>query len=101
MPKQAGDTSSEFRIFETDEFQKRQKKLPVHVARFVRSKLSEPVYPQLRQNPFLGPHIRKLKGYEPDTWRYRIGRFRVFYTVDQDTRIVAMLTIDDRRDAYR
>ncbi len=92
---------SEFRIFETDEFRKSLDKLPTGVSRFVRKKLIEYVYPQLRKDPFLGPNIKKLKGYDPATWRYRIGKFRVFFMVDQAEHIIFMLSLDDRRDAYR
>lgn len=101
MPKQDADASSEFRIFETEEFQKKLRKLPVREFRFIQRKLTEYVYPQLRVDPFLGPNIKKLKGYQSHTWRYRIGRFRVFFIVDQDMRIVSMLSVDDRWDAYR
>ncbi len=66
-----------------------------------RRHLATYVYPQLRQGPFLGPNIRKLRDYTPDTWRYRIGPYRLFYAVDKDERIVFMLTVDDRKDAYR
>ena len=91
---------SEFRIFETDEFLKKLDKLPAGASRFVRGKLTVYVYPQLRNDPFLGPHIKKLKGYDPVTWRYRIGKFRLFFMVDQTERIICMLSVDDRRDAY-
>lgn len=91
----------DFRIFETDEFLKRLGKLPAREARAIRRKLAEHVYPQLRQEPFFGPNTRKLRGYEPDTWRYRIGRFRLFYAVDEGERIVFILAVDLRRDAYR
>jgi len=101
MPRQDGAASSEFRIFETDEFRKRLTRLPAREQGFVRRKLNEYVYPQLRRNPFLGPNIRKLRGYTPDTWRYRIGRFRLFFLVDTEKRIVSILSVDDRRDAYR
>ena len=101
MPKQDAAASSEFRIFETEEFQKKLRKLSVRDSRFIQRKLAEYAYPQLRIDPFLGPHIKKLKAYQPDTWRYRIGKFRVFYLVDQDERIVSMLSVDDRRDVYR
>ena len=67
----------------------------------IRRKLDDHVYPQLRQEPFFGPNIRKLRGYSPDTWRYRIGKFRVFYGVDEKDRTVLILTVDLRRDAYR
>jgi len=101
MPPPAADASSEFRIFETEEFQKRLKKLSRGEAGFIRGKLEAYVYPRLRAEPFLGPNIRKLKGYTPDTWRYRIGRFRVFYTVSPEERVVALFSLDDRKDAYR
>jgi len=92
---------SEFRIFETAEFLKRLKKLSPRDARFLQDKLHEYVYPQLRENPFLGPNIKKLKAYKPETWRYRIGRFRVFFAIERTNRTVSILTLDDRRDAYR
>lgn len=101
MPVSVAGASSEFRIFETEEFQKRLGKLSPPAARFIVRKLQDYVYPQLRADPFLGPNIRKLKGYSPDTWRYRIGRFRIFYLVSPEERIVALITLDDRKDAYR
>ena len=101
MPENGAGDSSEYRIFETDEFLRRLDKLPRRDADAVRRKLDSYVVPQLRANPFHGPNIRKLRGYSPDTWRYRIGRFRVFYVVDAGERTVFILTIDLRRDAYR
>lgn len=101
MPKQGAGASSELRIFETEEFQKKLAKLPARESHFVQRKLADYVYPQLRVDPFLGPNIKKLRGYRPDTWRYRIGKFRLFYLVDQKERIVFMLSVDDRRDAYK
>ncbi|MHB8836469.1 MAG: type II toxin-antitoxin system RelE family toxin [Candidatus Methylomirabilia bacterium] len=91
---------SEFRIFETEEFGKTLDKIPVPESRFIRRKLDEYVYPQLRVGPFFETNIKKLRGYSPDTWRYRIGRFRMFYTVDMVDRVVFILAVDLRRDAY-
>ena len=99
MPSTGAAHSSEFRVFETDEFKKAFASLGP--PRFLRSKLNTYVYPQLRQGPYFGPNIRKLQGYVPATWRYRIGRFRVFYSLDESEKIVFLLTIDDRKDAYR
>ncbi len=92
---------SKFRIFETDEFRKKLLKLSSRDAEQIRRKLEDYVYPQLSAEPFFGRNVKKLRGYSPDTWRYRIGRFRVFYTVDTDDRVVSILTVDLRRDAYR
>ena len=92
---------SEYRIFEADEFTTRLGKLPAEKRAFLQRKLAVSVYPQLRTMPYYGPNIRKLAGYEPETWRYRIGRFRVFYMVSEDAKTVYILSVDDRKDAYR
>ena len=99
MPSNAAERLPEFRMFETEEFKKALGRLGS--PRFLPKKLETYVYPQLRQGPFFGPNIRKLQGYTPETWRYRIGPYRLFYSVDEDERIVFMLTVDDRKDAYR
>lgn len=99
MQSADADHSSEFRIFETDEFKKALDRLCPPA--FLRKKLESYVYPQLRHGPYFGPNIRKLQGYAPATWRYRIGPYRVFYSVDETERIVFVLTIDDRKNAYR
>ena len=91
----------DFRVFETDEFLKRFKKLISSDRNFLRKKLDSFVYPQIKQEPFWGNNIKKLQGYEPDTWRYRIGKFRLFYIIDEEDQIIYILTIDDRKDAYK
>lgn len=92
---------SEFRIFETREFIQTLSKLPPKDGRLLRIKIESHVYPQLRQEPFLGPNIKKLRGYSPNTWRYRLGRFRLFYAVNDKELIVLVLTVEQRKDAYR
>ena len=82
-------------------FLKKLKKLPEADARRIARKLNEYVYPQLRREPFFGPNIKKLRDYSPDAWRYRIGRFRLFYGIDEAESVVRILTMDLRRDAYR
>ena len=90
-----------YRIFETDEFLKSLNGLDARNRRLIKEKLKQKIYPQLREQPFYGPNIRKLRGYTPETWRYRIGNYRLFYAVEGHGRIVSMLTIDDRKDGYR
>lgn len=51
-------------------------------------KLHRTVYPQLRRHPHFGPHIRRLKGHSPPTWRYRIGSWRFFFEIDEDVALV-------------
>ncbi len=90
----------DFRVFETDEFLKQLQKLTPRDTGFLRKKLDDYVYPQVKRQPFAGRNIKKLKGYSPDSWRYRIGRFRLFYAIDQRRHIIFFLTVDFRKDAY-
>ena len=92
---------SDYRVFETDEFKKSNKALARRSGRSLDRKLIEYVYPQLKQEPHFGPNIKRLQGYDPLTWRYRIGDYRIFYQVDEAEKIVSILTIDDRKEAYR
>jgi mRNA interferase RelE/StbE len=92
---------SEFQIFETDEFQKTFRKIPATKQASIRDKLDSYVYPQLRSQPFFGKNIKRLRDYTPAIWRYRIRSYRLFYSVDKDEKIVDVLTIEDRKEAYR
>ncbi len=92
---------SEYRLFETEEFKKANQALAQRRGRSLDKKLAEYVYPQLRQEPHYGPNIKRLQGYDPLTWRYRIGNYRIFYLIDEEEKIVFILTIDDRKEAYR
>ena len=90
-----------YRVFETEEFRSSLDRLDSEQKRFVESKLKKYVYPQIKEQPYYGTNIKKLQGYIPETWRYRLGQFRLFYGIDEHTRIVSIVTIDDRKDAYR
>ncbi len=91
---------NDYRLFETEQFQKDLR----HVARAghakIEAKLRQTVYPDLRRRPHFGPHIRKLRGYRPVTWRYRVGRWRFFYEIDEDQRIVFLIAASHRGSAY-
>lgn len=80
--------------------QRRRQSLGSNDAAFLRQKLDAFVYPQIKAEPFWG-NIKKLRRYNPETWRYRIGKFRLFYMVDPDEKVVFMLAVDYRKDAYR
>ena len=101
MQRRVEDGLSEYRIFETVEFQRNLGKLPGADREGIQRRLTDTVYPRLREQPFVGSSIRKLRGYTPDMWRYRIGRYRLFYTVEEADRTVCVLTIEARKDAYR
>ena len=89
-----------YRIFETEQFQKDLKQIALSGHQKVTQKLLKFVYPQLQEHPHFGPHIKKLKGFDPETWRYRIGAWRFFYEIDDKDNIVYMLTASHRSSAY-
>jgi mRNA interferase RelE/StbE len=92
--------SNNYRIFETEQFQKDLRQIALSGRHKVSKKLLQIVYPQLREYPHFGPHIKKLKGFEPETWRYRIGAWRFFYEIDEEEKIVYLLAASHRSSAY-
>lgn len=92
--------STEYRIFETRQFDKDLRRLAKAGHGEIVRKLRETVYPRLRASPHSGPHVRKLKAYEPTTWRYRIGAWRFFYEIDEQERIVLLTAASHRGSAY-
>ena len=91
---------SDFRIFETDQFQEDLGKiLGAQKGKIVR-KLEKYVFPQLKLQPYFGRNVKKLKGYSPETWRYRIGDYRFFYEVDDKKKVVFMTAAGLRARSY-
>jgi mRNA interferase RelE/StbE len=89
-----------YRIFETNEFIKRASRLNQRDEIFIQNKLISYVYPQLKNEPHFGNNIKKLPGYKPETWRYRMGSYRLFFSINEQDKIVNILTIEFRKDAY-
>ena len=89
---------NKFKIAETDNF---SSKLSSPKYRNIYKKISDYVYPQLRENPFFGTNIKKLKGEFEGLYRYRIGNYRIFYKIESDKILVIILDIDDKKDAYK
>lgn len=64
-------------------------------------KIKNYIYPQLRNNPFFGPNIKKLKGGYSDVYRYRIGDYRLFYKIADENHVVIIASINNRKEPYR
>jgi len=93
--------AAEYRIFETNRYLADMEDIrPPHLRNGVRANIAGHVYPQLRKQPHFSPNIRKMRGVRSETWRFRVGRFRLFYSIDDDALIVSMLAIAPRKDAY-
>ena len=91
---------SDFRIFETDQFQEDLGKIFGAREEQIVNKLRRHVYPQLRQQPYFGKNIKKLKGYSPETWRYRVGEYRFFYEIDDKKKVVFLIAAALRAKSY-
>ena len=95
------DAVGSYRIFETRQFLRDLARLGPAARKRLETKLRQHVYPLLRDNPHFGPSIKRLKNWEPPTWRYRVGDWRFFYEIDEQERVVSMTAADHRREAYR
>jgi len=89
---------TKYRIAETETFEKKIKS-----AKFksLYQKIAEYVYPILRENPYFGSNIKKLKGNYRDLYRFRIGDYRLFYKISEETVIIFIVDIEARKDAYK
>jgi mRNA interferase RelE/StbE len=89
---------SSFKIAETENFEKKIKSCKY---KHLYSKIVEYVYPLLRENPFYGNNIKKLKGDYKEIYRFRIGDYRLFYKISEETVIVFIIDIEARKDSYK
>ncbi|RLG55949.1 MAG: hypothetical protein DRN95_07325 [Candidatus Hydrothermarchaeota archaeon] len=53
----------------------------------------------LRENPFSYPY-KKIKG-EENTYRIRIGKFRILYEVDEKNNLIIIFKAERRERAYK
>ena len=87
---------SKFQIAETKTFAKNRRNIDYKVY----GKMVQIVYPQLRENPFFGTNIKKLKDNLEGYYRYRIGSYRLFYLIDNERVLVAIVDLQHRQSAY-
>ena len=55
-------------------------------------------------SPFHHPNpttIKRLHGKLEGLFRYRVGRIRIVYSVDESARTIEIISIDDRGDVYK
>ncbi len=91
---------AKYRIFETTGFRADLAQLTRSGLSRLHEKLRESVYPRLREEPHFGPNIKRLKHWDPPTWRYRIGAWRFFYEIAEEHELVLMTAADHRSSAY-
>ena len=87
-----------YKIAETENY---AKKINSDKYSHLYKKIFEDVYPILRNNPFFGGVIKKLKGKYKDIYRFRIGNYRLFYKVEEKESMIFIIDIETRQDAYK
>jgi len=92
---------NEYWIFETENWTENIERLIKGGLAKIRDKFSDYVYPQLKKEPHYGMNIKKLKDWQPKTWRYRIGDYRFFYEIDEEEKVVYLIAAYHRKEAYR
>jgi len=87
-----------YKIAETETFSKK-----INSRKFIHlySKITNDIFPVLRNNPFFGINIKKLKGKYNEIYRFRIGDFRMFYKIDENEKIIFIINIENRKDVYK
>jgi mRNA interferase RelE/StbE len=95
-----GGTKSldKYKIAETENY---SKKINSKKYSNLHRKIFEDVYPLLRNNPFFGGNIKKLKGEYKDIYRFGIGKYRLFYKIEEQESIIFIIDIEKRQDAYK
>ena len=87
-----------YKIAETENF---AKKIASKKFNRLYQKIYEDIYPMLRNNPFYGVNIKKLKGEFREIYRFRTGNYRLFYTIVEKESIVFIIDIESRQDSYK
>ena len=57
-------------------------------------------FDELSLNPYFGNNIKKLKGKLFGLYRYRLGNYRIVYSVEETIKVIAVIWIGKRKDAY-
>ena len=82
-----------YRIALTKNFLREYRKLPSEVKNRVLRAIDE-----IATNPFMGIRLRgELEGYR----RWRIGKYRIIYMINQKSKLVVLLDIGPRKTIYK
>ena len=84
---------SRYQIAETKSFEKFKNKIDKKLY----SKIENFVYPQLKENPFFGSNIKKLKDNLEGYYRYRMGNYRLFYLIEDEKLIIVVVDLRHRK----
>ncbi len=91
--------SSNYAVAETESFRKSLRKNKTLARLYPR--IRDGVYPLLRREPHFGPNIKRLQGEFSDFYRFRLGAYRLFYTIDEREMVVVVADLRSRQASYR
>lgn len=89
-----------YKVFETNQFVMDLDRIKGKVKNKIYCKITNYVYPQIKENPHYGINIKKLINWIPETWRYRISNYRLFYEINDKEKIVYITAFEIRKNAY-
>ncbi len=92
--------SDNYKIFETEQFIKSFNKIKGKSQAKIYVKILNYIYSQLKNNPYYGKNIKKLRNWSSETLRNRSGDFRIFYEINENEKIVFITSFEKRKDAY-
>jgi len=55
----------------------------------------------LTEFPYKHPHSERMKGYEGNIYRLRVGDFRIIYEIFDDKVLIFIIKIGSRGDIYK
>lgn len=55
---------------------------------------------KLKENPHM-PGVKYLRDFRLADWRVRVGDYRILFDIDEAKKVVIILRVRHRKDAYR
>ena len=88
-----------FEVLIDERVKKDLEKIPMHIVKKFVKLLDEFEKDPIR--PRSGFDVKPMEGYPSNTYRLRIGKYRVLYAMDNETKKVRITSVQHRGDAYK
>ncbi|MDP2845471.1 MAG: type II toxin-antitoxin system RelE/ParE family toxin [Candidatus Methanoperedens sp.] len=88
-----------YEVLIDERVEKDLEKIPKHVVEKFLKLLDEFEKNPIR--PRSGFDVKPMEGYPGNTYRLRIGKYRVLYSVDNEAKKVRITTVQHRGDVYK
>ena len=91
--------ATQFEVLIDERVEKDLEKIPNYIVKKFIKLLDEFEKDPIR--PRSGFDLKSMEGYPKNTYRLRIGDYRVLYSVDHEVKKVRITTVQHRGDAYK